>query len=130
MTFEFTPKERELIEVIAITICNHFKIPLDKLKSKSRKPELVKARNYVMFFARPDYSLKDIGLYLGNRDHSTVVHGLSTLDDHVDTYEKYEREIDELGKLVRKSISGLSPMRTTPEVNENLDVLQELKNQI
>lgn len=46
------------------------------MKTKSRKSEIVKARGIAMYLARQltGLSLREIGRYFGNRDHTTVAH--------------------------------------------------------
>ena len=61
-------------------------IHIDNLKSRSRKFEIVLARNIYFKFARKftNKGLTPIGMEV-NRDHSTVLHGLKTLAKDLET---------------------------------------------
>jgi len=41
-------------------------------------------------------SLKTIGLHFGGRDHSTVIHAISTVEERLATSPKHKRILDEL----------------------------------
>ncbi len=75
---------------------------MQDLCSKNRNKELSEARHLAMFLMKKltGKSLRDIGQFLGGRDHSTVMHGLQKIEKHIkqDTalqtkIQKLEREI-------------------------------------
>ena len=78
------------------------------IKSKWRKKEIVLARQMFCFFARKEIhiSLKQIGLFCGGRDHSTVIHSVQTINNGLTTkhlptvhlYVKVLTSIDQLKK--------------------------------
>jgi chromosomal replication initiator protein len=91
------------IEFIQKVVCDYYNIPVDMVKSKTRKREIVQARQIAMFFAK-DFtksSLKNIGSHFGNRDHSTVIHACQTVNDLIDTDKKFRHDVDELGKRIK-----------------------------
>ena len=57
------------------------------IKSKWRKKEVALARQMFCFFARKEIhiSLKQIGLFCGDRDHSTVIHSVQTINNGLTT---------------------------------------------
>ena len=59
------------------TVCDFTGIARADLVSRRRLPMLVEARAAVIWVAREntERSLQEIGLLLGNRDHSTILHG-------------------------------------------------------
>jgi chromosomal replication initiator protein len=84
-------------------ICKSYGLSEDELKSKSRKRQVVLARNTAFYLARKhtDLSLKDIGDKLGRR-HSTVLKGIT----------KVEREISlqtPLGRQIEQTADRLTP---------------------
>ena len=84
-------------------ICKSYSLSEDELKSKSRKRQIVLARNTAFYLARmhTELSLKDIGDRLG-RKHSTVLKGIT----------KVEREISmqtPLGRQIEKTAERLTP---------------------
>jgi chromosomal replication initiator protein len=79
---------RELtIEVIQMMVCEYLSIPYDKLLEKTRKREVVQARQITMYLAKmfTKNSLKTIGDHFGGRDHTTVIHSCQTVRDLMDT---------------------------------------------
>ncbi|WP_246020882.1 chromosomal replication initiator protein DnaA [Arthrobacter echini] len=62
--------------VIMAQTADYFQISLEELCSKSRTRTLVTARQIAMYLCREltDMSLPKIGLELGGRDHTTVIH--------------------------------------------------------
>lgn len=91
-------KAREIIDVI----CSHFDLDKDKVFGQSRKRELVLARQLSMTFIREKttLSLKEIGAMFDNRDHSTVIYAMQTIQDLIDTDRKFARTVAELEKMV------------------------------
>lgn len=61
-------------------------IPVDNLKAKCRQREIVLARNIYFKFARhfTNKGLTPIGIEV-NRDHATVLHGIKTLHQDLET---------------------------------------------
>jgi len=59
-----------------------FQLPVDQLRAKTRKKEVVQARQIAMYLAKQmtTHSLITIGLHFGGRDHSTVIHALEIVE--------------------------------------------------
>jgi chromosomal replication initiator protein len=79
---------RELtIENIQTMVCEYLNVPYDKLLEKTRKREIVQARQITMYLAKmfTKNSLKTIGDHFGGRDHTTVIHSCQTVRDLMDT---------------------------------------------
>jgi chromosomal replication initiator protein len=57
-------------------------IPEGGIVGKSRKKEIVEARQTAMFLCRHilESSLSSVGLYFGGRDHTTVMHAIKTIE--------------------------------------------------
>jgi len=70
------------IEEIQRVVCQYYDIPDDLLRGKSRKKEIVFARQFAMYLSKQmtHYSLKSIGLHFGGRDHTTVIHAIRTIE--------------------------------------------------
>jgi len=86
------------VDYIQKFVCDYYKISLDLMKSKTRKREVVVARQVAMHFAKEytDLSLKSIGYHFGKRDHSTVIHALSTVSDMMDTDQRFLNIIEDM----------------------------------
>lgn len=91
------------VETIQRIVSEHFQIPEDMIRAKTRKKEIALARQISMFLSKKhtNHSLKTIGLHFGGRDHSTVIHALQTVEDLVikdkqisDSIKQIERKIE------------------------------------
>jgi chromosomal replication initiator protein len=91
------------IEFIQKLVCDYFTIPVDLVKSKTRKREIVQARQISMYYAKDltKSSLKTIGMHFGGRDHSTVIHACQTVNDLMETDKKFKADIEEIGKRIK-----------------------------
>jgi chromosomal replication initiator protein len=70
------------IDTITKTVCGYLKVDENKIRDKTRKKEVVLARQVAMYLSKEltKCSLKTIGLNFGGRDHSTVIHACSTVE--------------------------------------------------
>jgi len=91
------------IDYIQKTVSDYFNIPQDDLKAKTRKKEIVIARQVAMYFSKDytNHSLKSIGYHFGGRDHSTVIHAVQSVNDMLDTDAKFRYAVDELKKKLK-----------------------------
>lgn len=91
------------IDFIQKLVSEYFSVSVDLMKSKTRKREIVQARQVSMYFAKQltQSSLKNIGLHFGGRDHSTVIHACQTVNDLIDTDKKFRMDVDELTKKIK-----------------------------
>ncbi len=88
------------IDFIQKTIAEYFAVSIDDLKAKTRKKEIVIARQVSMFFCKEhtNHSLKSIGYHFGGRDHSTVIHAVQSVNDIMHVDKHFKEQIDELKK--------------------------------
>ncbi len=95
------------IEFIQKTVCEYFEVPIDKLKEKTRKRNIVQARQLSMYLAKnyTKNSLKVIGKHFGGRDHSTVIHSCQMVKNLIDTDEGFKESVKELEKKIQLSMS-------------------------
>jgi chromosomal replication initiator protein len=91
------------IEYIQKVVCEYFSLPLDVINSKTRKREIVQARQLAMFFSKKHTksSLATIGQHCGNKDHATVLHAVKTVNNLVDTDKKFKSYVDDLDKKIK-----------------------------
>ena len=90
------------IDYIQKVVCDYFDLPLELLKSKTRKREVVQARQNAMFFSKSmtKSSLATIGLHCGGKDHATVLHACRTVNNLMDTDKRFKNYIEELEKKI------------------------------
>ncbi len=86
------------IESITKSVCEYFNIEENKLREKTRKKEIVLARQIAMYLSKEmtRSSLKTIGLHFGGRDHSTVIHSCSSISLLKQTDESVKNIINSL----------------------------------
>ncbi|MBN1339397.1 MAG: chromosomal replication initiator protein DnaA [Bacteroidales bacterium] len=90
------------IDYIQKIVCDYFGLPLEAINSKTRKREIVQARQLAMYFAKKltKASLATIGLHCGNKDHATVLHACRTVNNLIETDKQFRVYVDELDKKI------------------------------
>lgn len=91
------------IDFIQKTVAEYYSVPLENMKAKTRKKEMVMARQVAMYFAKEytNHSLKSIGFHFGGRDHSTVIHAVQTVNDIMETDARFRVSVEELTKRLK-----------------------------
>jgi chromosomal replication initiator protein len=74
------------VENITKIVCSYLNVAENKIRDKTRKKEIVLARQLAMYLSKEltKSSLKSIGLQFGGRDHSTVIHACNSIEDSID----------------------------------------------
>jgi chromosomal replication initiator protein len=98
-----TSSKEITIDTIQKMVCEYYDITYDKLQAKTRKREIVQARQISMFLAKQytKNSLKTIGDHFGGRDHTTVIHSCQTVKDLMDTDTMIREQVKELQQKVQ-----------------------------
>ncbi len=86
------------VEKIRDTVCEYFNLTVDAISTRSRKLEVVQARQIAMYFSKTltQSSLANIGLHIGKRDHSTVLHACKKVEDMIETDKFFRKNIEEI----------------------------------
>ena len=84
-------------------VCDYFNIQLDQLQEKTRKREIVQARQVAMFFSKSltKSSLATIGSQIGGKDHATVLHACKTVNNLMETDKRFLNSIQEIEKKLQ-----------------------------
>ncbi len=100
--FDLTTADRINLDAIVEAVCKCYEISYEQLSSKSRKKDLVLARNTAFFLARKHtpLSLKDIGERF-NRKHSTVLKGITNLEIEMSKQTPLGRQISAVIDRIR-----------------------------
>ena len=91
------------IDTIVKTVCEYFNITRDTLLSKTRKRQIVQARQIAMYECRnliPNCSLSTIGSELGGKDHATVLHACSTVQDLMSTDRGFRQWVSDIEGMI------------------------------
>ncbi|MFP5470105.1 MAG: chromosomal replication initiator protein DnaA [Bacteroidia bacterium] len=88
------------IDYIQKVVCDYFDMPIELMKSKTRKREVVQARQIAMYFAKKmtKSSLASIGMTCGGKDHATVLHACRTVNNLAETDKSFRVYLEELDK--------------------------------
>lgn len=83
------------IDDIMETVCHHFNVTPTAVSSRSRKREYVVARQVSMYFAQKYTKMpaSRIGKLVGGRDHSTVVHSCTQVEQRMKVDKAFNNEI-------------------------------------
>lgn len=95
------------IEQIITCTCEHFNVKEEEVFGKSRRANVVTVRQMSMYLAHKHTKLtaSKIGVYVGNRDHATVLHGIKTIDSRLKTEKELQRHLEDLEvKLIGKDL--------------------------
>ncbi|MEM7161830.1 MAG: chromosomal replication initiator protein DnaA [Bacteroidota bacterium] len=88
------------IDYIQKVVCDYFDLPIELLKSRTRKREVVQARQIAMYFAKKmtKSSLANIGMHCGGKDHATVLHACRTVNNLNETDKNFKKYLEDLEK--------------------------------
>ncbi len=91
------------IDYIQKVVSQYFGLSIDEMNSKTRKRNIVQARQLAMFFAKEHTkaSLTTIGLHCGNKDHATVLHACRTVKNLIETDKDFKNYVDELDRMIK-----------------------------
>ena len=87
------------IDKVQKAVCDYFNITRDALLSKSRKRQIVQARQISMYLSRnlvTNCSLSTIGAETGGKDHATVLHACATVSDLMQTDKFFKKYVSDL----------------------------------
>ena len=99
-----SPNNKKVIthESIISIVSEHFSVTPADLAGNKRSKNIVVPRQIAMYLCREllDTSLKEIGKNLGDRDHTTVMHGIEKIEAELDSNKAIEKQIDILKKKI------------------------------
>lgn len=91
------------IDYISKAVCDYLNVPSNQLTIKTRKREIVQARQIAMYFCKnmTKSSLSTIGAMIGGKDHATVLHAYKTISNLIETDKAFKCQIDEIEKKIK-----------------------------
>ena len=86
------------VDFIKKTVCDYYGLEPDSLQSKTRKREIVQARQVAMYFSKSltNNSLSAIGAKIGQKDHATVLHACKAITNLIETDREFKSQIREI----------------------------------
>lgn len=99
-----SPDEKKVItpEYIISVVAEHYGVTPADLSGNKRNSKIVMPRQVSMYLCREIIStpLKNIGKALGNRDHTTVMHGIEKIENELQNDDNLKNTIDILKKKI------------------------------
>ena len=94
------------VPLIVEVIASHFGFEADELLSQKRNKDIAYSRQIAMYLCRQmtDLSLQQIGKELGNRDHTTVRHGIEKITEDLKNSQFLQDTIDVLQKKINPAL--------------------------
>ena len=97
-----SPNDKKIItpETIINMVAEQFDITPADIIGNKRSSKIVYPRQIAMYLCRNmlDIPLTQVGSYIGNRDHTTVIHGINKIQDELETSEQTQKIIATLKK--------------------------------
>lgn len=90
------------IDKVQTVVCEYFNISREMLLSKTRKRQIVQARQIAMYMSRNmiNCSLSTIGSEIGGKDHATVLHACTTVSDLMSTDKTFKQYVTDIEKML------------------------------
>jgi len=90
--------------VIRDAVCEYFSLSIDAISTKSRKREVVQARQIAMYLSKQltKSSLASIGNTIGQRDHATVLHACKIVNDLMDCDKNFRSSVREIEEKLKR----------------------------
>ena len=100
---DITPKV-QTVERIRDTVCEYFSLTVDAISTRSRKRELVQARQIAMYLSKQmtNNSLASIGNLIGQRDHATVLHACKIVSDLMEFDKSFRENVKEIEERLKE----------------------------
>ncbi len=90
------------VDEVVRRIAQYYEIAEKSIYEKTRKKEVVKPRQIIMYILREEFgvSYPSIGEKLGGRDHTTVIHSCEKIKEEIKTNNSLEQELDHIRTLI------------------------------
>ena len=92
------------VEDIINTVCKYFSLEISAIHTKSRKKEVVQARQIAMFLAKQytDFSTSKIGKQIGGKDHATVLHACKTVKGQCEVDKSFRADLESIESALKQ----------------------------
>ncbi len=96
------PRRNVSVKDVIKTISQFYDVEEKSIYEKTRKKEVVKPRQVIMYILREDYdvSYPSIGEKLGGRDHTTVIHSCEKVKGDIKTNPVFAEEIERIRSII------------------------------
>ncbi len=96
------PNRGVSIDEVVRRIAQYYEVPEKSIYEKTRKKEVVKPRQIIMYVLREEFAVSypSIGEKLGGRDHTTVIHSCEKIKEEMKNSSSLEQELDHIRALI------------------------------
>ncbi len=96
------PNQKVSTSEVVKKIAEYYQIDPENIYKKTRKKEIVRPRQVIMYILREDFhiSYPSIGEKLGGRDHTTVIHSCEKIKQGIIDDPELESEVDRVRTIV------------------------------
>ncbi|MFZ2522878.1 MAG: chromosomal replication initiator protein DnaA [Minisyncoccia bacterium] len=96
------PKKMVSAKEVVKTVAEFYNIDEQLIYDKTRKKEIIKPRQIIMYILREDFNISypAIGEKLGGRDHTTVMHSCEKVKNDIKADEILVQEINQLRSII------------------------------
>lgn len=93
------------LDKIVEEVSNIYNVKQEDIYGKSRKAEIVLARQLSIYLAQvhTQLSVSKIGLLIGNKNHATVLHSIKTIKNRLKVDMALKEQIDELSNILKST---------------------------
>ncbi len=97
------PRKTLAVSDVVDKIARYFDIDQASIYEKTRRKEIVRPRQIIMYILREDFqvSYPSIGKKLGGRDHTTVIHSCEKIKNELKSSPELEEEITQIRMLLK-----------------------------
>ena len=97
------PSKNVSIQNIVKTISDFYEINEENIYEKTRRREIVKARQLIMYVLREDFNISYplIGQKLGGKDHTTVIHSCLKIKNDIKEDQKLVRDLEQIRAMFK-----------------------------
>ncbi|PCI27813.1 chromosomal replication initiator protein DnaA [Candidatus Wolfebacteria bacterium] len=97
------PKKTASVKEVVKTIAEFFNTEEEMIYKKTRRKEVVKPRQIIMYILREDFhvSYPSIGQKIGGRDHTTVIHSCEKIKNELKVDSILAQEIQQIRSMLK-----------------------------
>lgn len=97
------PKKVFSVKEVIKTISDFYDVPENSIYEKTRRKEVVKPRQIIMYILREDFKISypTIGEKLGGRDHTTVIHSCEKIKVDIKSDQQLVEEIEKIRNMLK-----------------------------
>lgn len=129
MTFIIPPRNKIALELLREAVCKYYDLTINQFESKVRSRDRVIARQMFCYIAkeREFGSLKDIGSYIGGRDHTTVIHARQTIADLSRFHKEIREQLNTLSRITAGISAYVAPVPLPDSLERYLQQINEMR---